>query len=46
MAEKASMRKENKSKIKMLKAGGGGSVVKLTEGVQFDEDVKCEEDEG
>ena len=39
MAEKA-MRKENKSKIKMLKAGGGGNEVKLTEGVQFDEDVK------
>ena len=39
MAEKA-MRKENKSKIKMLKAGCGGNVVILTEGVQFDEDVK------
>ena len=40
MKEKA-MRKENKSKIDTMKAGGGdGTEAKLTEGVQFDDDVK------
>ena len=40
MKEKA-MRKENKSKINTMKAGGGGGTeAKLTEGVQFDDDVK------